>query len=81
MPRPVGHSHEFEQAVVVEPGYPSQGCQFHRFAGLPGCPPVDRIRLVKAVDGFGHRVVALSELNDLDPGHLPVGGSTADAAD
>ncbi|EAA20200.1 hypothetical protein, partial [Plasmodium yoelii yoelii] len=61
----------FQQAVVVEPGYPFQGGEFDGLPALPGCSAVDRLGLVQAVDGFGQGVViAVATASDggLDPG-------------
>jgi len=46
-----------EQAAVVEPVDPFEGCVFHGFKRFPWPPPVDDLRLVEAVDGFGQGVV------------------------
>ena len=41
----------FEEALMVEPGYPFQRGQFQRLQRLPGGTPVDQLGLVQAVDG------------------------------
>ena len=51
-----------EQAVVVEPGYPFQGGQLHRFLGLPRCPAMNQFSLVQAVDRLGQGVVVAISL-------------------
>ena len=47
----------FEQAVVVEPGYPFERGQFDRLLGFPWRPSADQLSFVKAVDGLGQRIV------------------------
>lgn len=58
-------SDRFEQAAVVEPVDPFEGCVFHGFKGFPGSFPVDDLGLVEAVDGFGQGVVvAVADASD-----------------
>jgi hypothetical protein len=40
-------SDRFEQAAVVEPVDPFEGCIFHGFKGFPWPSPMDDLRLVE----------------------------------
>jgi len=46
-----------EQATVVEPVDPFEGCELDGLAGSPRPPPVDDLGLVETVDGLGQSVV------------------------
>ena len=43
--------------MVIEPRHPFERSKLHRFGGFPGGAPMNELRLVEAVDGFGERVV------------------------
>ena len=63
----------FEQAMVVEPGYPFQRGQFERRFGLPRRATVNQLGLVEPVDRLGQRVVVAVAL-------APTEGSTPASA-
>ena len=42
---------------MVEPRHPFERSKLHRFGGFPGGTPMNELRLVEAVDGFGKRIV------------------------
>ena len=46
-----------QQSVMVEPGHPFQGGQFHILLCLSGCATMNQLSLVQPVDRFGQRVV------------------------
>src|SRR5690606_14560537 len=46
-----------EQAAVVEPVHPFEGCVFHGLEAAPGPPTVDDLGLEEPVDRLGQRVV------------------------
>ncbi len=47
----------FEQAAVVEPIDPFEGCHLDGFEAAPRAASVDHLGLVEAVDGLGQGVV------------------------
>ena len=56
---------------MIEPRHPFERSKLHRFGGFPGGTPMNELRLVEAVDGFGERVVvgiALTADRGLDAG-------------
>ena len=47
----------FEQAAMVEPVDPFQGCELDILEAAPGATPMDDLILEQADDGLGQRVV------------------------